>query len=438
MTSEEDPEVSDELDDEFDEAEDEGPEPIDVSTPAGRLEGAARIGGVFTPAQPVSSHSLFAGRIDQLSQLLTLTQEAGTHGVIYGERGVGKTSLAATMVNLLLHRRGIAARANCDAGDTYSSVWKKVLDSITIIERRPGTGFNGEVEEAVRVASEYLPPKNAGPGDVMRILFELAQLSPPVIFLDEFDRISNPEVRAMFADTIKMLSDQEVPTTVVLVGVADTVDELIAEHASVERALVQIQMPRMSRAELEQIVDQGMSALAMNIDKDALKRITGLSQGLPHYTHLLAREAALVAVQVFHTLDVDATHVNEATGRAIGRAQRSVVTAYHNATASPQKATLYPQVLLATALAQGDELGFFSPGDVRAPLSAIMSKPVEIPSFVRHLHSLAERDRGAVLQKRGPKRRHRFRFSNPLLQPYVVMHGLHEGLLSPSTFEKFS
>ena len=40
--------------------------------------------------------------------------------------------------------------------------------------------------------------------------------------------------------------DAKVPATVVLIGVADSVGELIREHGSVERALVQIQMPRMS------------------------------------------------------------------------------------------------------------------------------------------------------------------------------------------------
>jgi len=295
-----------------------------------------------------------------------------------------------------------------------------------------------EAREAVRVASEYLPAEDSGPGDVLEILETLGGLSPPVIFLDEFDRIADPRARGMFADTIKMLSDQVVPATVVLVGVADTVDELIAEHGSVERALVQIHMPRMSRGELEQIVERGLSNIGMDIHREALARITALSQGLPHYTHLLAQQAAVIAVQAYHTLTITRAHVDAATGKAIDRAQRSIVNAYHEAIASPQKATLYPQVLLATALAQGDELGFFAPGDVRAPLSAIMGKNIEIPSFVRHLHALAEPDRGEVLQKRGPKRRHRFRFSNPLLQPYVIMHGLHEGLLATETFEQFS
>ena len=41
---------------------------------------------------------------------------------------------------------------------------------------------------------------------------------------------------------------------------------------------------------------------------------------------------------------------------------------------SPQRVGA-AEAVLAAALAQGGELGFFAPADVRAPLSAIMPKP---------------------------------------------------------------
>ena len=44
-------------------------------------------------------------------------------------------------------------------------------------------------------------------------------------------------VQRLFADLIKTLSDQLVRATVVLVGVADNVSDLVAEHESIEGAL---------------------------------------------------------------------------------------------------------------------------------------------------------------------------------------------------------
>ena len=92
------------------------------------------------------------------------------------------------------------------------------------------------------------------------------------------------------------MSDHAVNATVVLVGVADSVDELIAAHASVERALSQILMPRMTRGELTKVVTRGLDTLGMKIDQPAMNRITSLSQGLPHYAHLVAQQSALEAV----------------------------------------------------------------------------------------------------------------------------------------------
>ena len=91
------------------------------------------------------------------------------------------------------------------------------------------------------------------PHAVREALQQITRQSSVAIFVDEFDRFQDRDGRSLFADTIKGLSDRLVPVTVVLIGVAATVGELIREHRSVERALVQIQMPRMSPSELAEI-----------------------------------------------------------------------------------------------------------------------------------------------------------------------------------------
>ena len=60
-----------------------------------------------------------------------------------------------------------------------------------------------------------------------------------------------------------------------LVGVADSVDQLIEEHQSIERAAVQIHMPRMSVSELSEIIDKGLSQAGMTIEPEAKKSIAG-------------------------------------------------------------------------------------------------------------------------------------------------------------------
>jgi len=51
-------------------------------------------GQVFTPAAPIDAESLFAGRNTQIRQVVDAVIQKGQHAIIFGERGVGKTSLA--------------------------------------------------------------------------------------------------------------------------------------------------------------------------------------------------------------------------------------------------------------------------------------------------------------------------------------------------------
>ena len=385
------------------------------------------VGEAFRPAAPTDRRDLFAGRTEQIGELFAVLGQPGQHAVIYGERGVGKTSLATVSAQMIRGSNALVARATCDASDDFGSVWRKALDEIVIRTSTRGIGFVPAEGEAVDTASRLLASGPVAPHAVRKALSSVTQQREIVVFIDEFDRLADHEARTLFADTIKLLSDQLVGATIVLVGVADDIDELIREHASVERALVQIHMPRMSREELAEIVTRGIAAAQMTIGKTAVERIATLSQGLPHYTHLLGQHAAHAALDTGRT-DVTLTDVDRAVRRAIDRAQRSIMDAYQRATESGRRSL--PQVLLASALAEEDEFGFFSPADVRERLSRITGKEHSAASFAQHLDELADPDRGPVLQKRGVPRHFRYRFVNPLLQPYVVMRGLSEGSVS--------
>jgi hypothetical protein len=235
----------------------------------------------------------------------------------------------------------------------------------------------------------------------------------------------------LMTDTIKSLSDQVPGTTVILVGVADTVDELISEHASIERALVQVRMPRMSPDELGKIIDTGTTALGMSASEGARYYITRLSQGLPHYAHLLGLYSTRAAIQDDSEL-LGIKHVQAAIAVSIENAQQTLQETYHCATRSQKPNALYEQVLLAAALARTDELGYFPGVAVREPMSRIMGRRYEIAAYSSHLFQFCEEKRGPVLERTGAERRYRYRFRNPLLQPFVIMRGLNADLIKPN------
>lgn len=385
---------------------------------------------VFRPGAPIDKYELFAGRMNQVSDVVTATVQPGRHVIMFGERGVGKTSLAKVISEVLSnagHKLLDSGTINCDGTDDFSSLWHKIFRELSFVIEAKHAGFIGGGTSSVgRISLENALPEQARPDDVRYVLTRLNQ--PSIIIIDEVDRIKDRETTTLLADTIKNLSDHSVNTTLILVGVADSVEGLITEHKSVERALVQVPMPRMSKAELTQVMDKGLNAVGMTIDEGAKTWVVDLSQGLPHYTHMIGLYSALNAVKNDRT-HIDINDVAEATSTTVEKAH-TILSAYHKAVSSPQKQSLYAKVLLACALAETDELGYFTAADVSRPMSQIMRKPYYVPNFSRHLDDFCDEKRGPVLQKIGVPRGYRFRFINPLMQPFVIIHGYSIGVLT--------
>jgi energy-coupling factor transporter ATP-binding protein EcfA2 len=397
-----------------------------------QLRLSAKVAGAFSPSAPIDEATLFSGRIQQVEEVINAVVQKGQHAIIYGERGVGKTSLANVLSDILQDLglgSGNSVIVNCEKKTTFQSLWHQILRSITLVDRKERMGFTKE-EIDRRVSLEALLPKgeDIAPDDI-RFLFE--GVSVPTVIIDEMDRITDQETTTLIADTVKTLSDHAVNTTLILVGVADSVDDLITEHSSIERALVQIGMPRMSNEELFEIINKAFSSIEMTVEDSAKWHIAKLSQGLPHFTHLLGQQAGQQAVGSGRT-HVIMEDVTKATGIAVSKADQTIVSTYHSATNSPRE-NVFAQVLLACALTSKDELGYFAAADVRKPLSDIMGKPYDIPAFGRHLNDFCDGKRGPILQKTGEKKRFRYRFINPMMEPFVTMNGLARGFITEET-----
>ena len=370
-----------------------------------------RLTQTFSPAAAIDRKALFHGRHAIIRRLMATANQAGQHAIIYGERGVGKTSLANVLSSYLepFTSETIAtARVNCYGETTYTEIWRSLFEQIEIL-----------------TAQEY---SDLTLNDVFRSLREERDRKL-ILIVDEFDRIQDPDIDILFADTIKTLSDFSLDTTLILVGVADDIDDLITEHESINRCLVQIHLPRMSVGELESIVKFGIETVGMEISDEAVSQMCALSLGLPNYVHALGLAAGHAAIDR-KSRQVDTQDVANAIESLILESQQTVIRSFDLATASPRRQTFHFQVLLACSLAPTDQLGYFRPADIRDWYSRIMERDQDTSAYTRHLHRLCEESRGSVLQRLGEARNYRFRFTDPILQPYVLMRGLEEGLVT--------
>jgi Cdc6-like AAA superfamily ATPase len=395
-----------------------------------------KVGSVFTPASPVSEETLFAGRIEQLRRILDAVQQKGQHAIVFGQRGVGKTSLSYIISKKIRRpdNHHVTPRINCDSDDTFSTIWRKVFSEIDMIRETRPVGFQLSIyEESLKAAD--LVPQNVTPDEVRRMLSLLAETSLVIVVIDEFDRVADSAARRAMADTVKSLSDNLVGATLVLVGVGESVDGLIGEHPSIDRALVQVKMPRMSRSEVHQILENGVNILGMTIADDAKAHVGILSQGLPHYAHLLGLHSSRVAIDC-HDLNISINHVEAAIRKAVEDVQQSLAAAYMTAVAVHRKGNIYSDVLLACALAKTNTFGYFTATDVKDQLCGITEKQYDIPSFARHLEDFCSPSRGRVITSKGDPRKKTYRFFNPLMQPHVIMHGLVNGKIDRAQLER--
>lgn len=401
------------------------------------LQRRGRVAAAFSPSTPVRRQDVFAGRVGQLQRLVEIVATDGQHALIYGERGVGKTSLAKVTESLYQTSElpFMTVFETCSTQTTFESMARSILRRIQLSQQVPKPGFVAASNEVSFNAEALLPADTPVTPNAFAEALEVivpAVGRTLVVFVDELDRPNDPDLSVLMSDLLKIVADQAIEVTFVLIGVGETVDELMRGHNSVHRSLIEVQMPLMQHNELRQIVETGMAASGMTCDEAFRDAVARISLGLPHYTHILAQRGAYAALDLGR-VNVTMDDFLPAIQGALEGASQSIREAYHRAISSNRE-TLYKEVLLACAQAQKDALGTFSTSDVRDRLSEILGRPIGIPAFAHHLNDFSGSSdaRGGVLIKRGQARGFRYKFADPLMPPYVLMQGHAASETAPS------
>jgi AAA domain len=383
---------------------------------------------LFTPGAPIDELTLFSGRQEQIQRLRDTLISKGRHAVVFGERGVGKTSL----VKIFHLGRNSPQRVHhvyvqCLQTDSFDGIWRKAFRRIKF------TDENGKEYWADQLIERDVLDAD----EIEIILGDFGRNDLPIIIFDEFDRMLDKSVQGRMSETIKQLSNSPTSATIIIVGVAEEVTDLISEHQSISRALVQVQMPRMDMDELREIVTSRLRRTPLRISDNALWRVAFLSSGLPFYSHALGQSAALAAIDQRQTMIAE-KHVDVSIPVSFSDLDQSLIDAYVKATIETRKGNIFKEVLAACALADQDELGRFPAANVEAPLSEIMGREMKIPSFSFHLNELSGPDRGDILRKTGKVGRFRYRFNEPMIQPYIILKSLADDIITNQILEKFS
>ena len=287
----------------------------------------------FTPAKEVQDIDRFAGRAATLDALAAALQSDGAQIVLYGQRGIGKSSLSRVLTQLAVNDEAAISRletaphrkfdylpiyVTCD--DSITNVDKLCLRLLTdeqalaswipfkVSERtnaKEGGGNIGVkvVELSGKLSGSITERQTEVEADVTstfvnacrQIVSSGVAEDGVLIVIDEFDRIGD---KSGIASILKALGPEKI--TFALVGVASDVRELIADHESVARQIADgtVFVPPMDPDELAEIITRAMAAIdnKYSFELAAITWITTIARGHPFYVHLVGKHALLRAI----------------------------------------------------------------------------------------------------------------------------------------------
>lgn len=262
---------------------------------ARELSAGHRLGRAFPVSQPVSNLRQFAGRRDLLTNVIRSIEERRMHVVLYGDRGIGKTSLLHIISLLAKDARYLVRYSSCSASSDLDSTFRAIAEDIPLLYHEKGDPTSAEVESGKSLA-DLFDASRLTPATLSEVLDGVSG-TRLLIILDEFDRTENPDFRREVAELIKNLSDRSSKVQILIGGVAENLSELVRQIPSIRRNLLGIPVGRMSDAELAEILANGQSISGLPIDPATQERLIATANGSPYLANLIAHQASSKAIE---------------------------------------------------------------------------------------------------------------------------------------------
>ncbi|MCG3126591.1 MAG: hypothetical protein CHACPFDD_01442 [Phycisphaerae bacterium] len=393
------------------------------------LDYLARCDQAFRPYVPIDLPEFFAGRVAHVRRLEEEINAPGRHVAIFGERGVGKTSLARLAYFFVKRDEERTHFVRCSKASTFDTVFAEVLASAGVEVVLSGVESEGEQEgrlgigsigaAVIRRSTRTYRRIDAGPEITPKLLIDQMGNRNDLIIIDEYDRVEDTATHTRLAELIKHFSDAGATCKFLLVGVAETLTELIGKHESLSRSLAQIKLDRMSDEELLQIIEKAEAHLRVSFKGEIARRLIRLADGFPYFVHLIGRHAARTAGEELlknpkANLVVAEQEYAAGLHLAIENAEHSLPDQYQRAIITTRRPSeKFTLILWAMALSDEREVQV---KDVAQSIGFFTGEAPKPGGFNWNLGELVSEKRGNVLTK---VREGWYKFANPLMRPYV-------------------
>lgn len=378
-------------------------------------------------------------------RLTDAIKERGAQIRIYGDTGVGKTSLVTFAAN------DVGAKmltVSCMSSHDFGSILEESIKQIRGVRlssykttrlssaEAEGTGgykflasirgkysFSGGREKSFEIVEQT-------PVD---LLIELMKNSGyKLLVLDNFQNVSDSYTRSLVAQLMEKLADDsdERAVSMVVIGIADDAKTLLGDSGSIRRRTTDIGVPRMPDDEIKEIFRAGFKILGLQIGTDLLEQLIFFSDGFPFFAHSLGLNVARAARH-------EGSRFIDRSVFAAGlvRCVREVDATYTDRVLRGEEAGggVQPRKKILALLAGSRDREWTSADIERLWLERYGLKGGKKPVINPALGQLVKPEMGAILCRVNDRRPFRYRFEDPHFRPYLRLREA-ANLTGPSGF----
>lgn len=370
---------------------------------------------VFTPGKlPIRPTNVYAARGD--AEILFLkTLARGLIPVVFGEYGVGKTSMARYALRekdaagLLINIESAADKSfedifsRCLEKLGYSVKTKKVdgvtesksheqsgqaeagigwLKAIIASKRSKISGSTQQTEEQFVITS---------PTDSK--IIEICEQAGVVLLIDELHRASS-NFTSDLAKFIKTYGNANCQNfKVILLGTSSDVSRLVSSDPGIDRLIQEVHLKAMTESESHSVIVKGMADLAIGIDQKISNRVVRTSVGSPSILQYLSLEVAEAAFDRAPRISSN-DDVDYALKAFVETKEARLYKSYLAAVESTGELRYRKQILRAMAECEDE---YVTMEIIRTKVSEYLGKDIESNMLSSPLRSLKEERYGPVL-----------------------------------------
>ena len=411
---------------------------------------------VYTPGKlPLARNNVYAPRTrDDAQRKFGKALERGLVPLIFGEYGVGKTSMARYL-RRAEEASGRLVHVESVAGKSMADVLSQCLERVGFTVQRKrvasstaqvGTEQSGQAKagigwiEAV-VGSKRTRSQTDGQTREEEVvvtsptssrILEVCEQHSLVLLIDELHKASDSFSEEL-ANFLKAYGNANCRAfKIILLGTASEATKLVTIDPGIDRLITEIHLKSMDATESRYIVQQGMKALAVAIGDTDTEKLVDVCVGSPNILQYLCLECAEAAWDR-RPRSIGPTDVASSLREYVESREARLYRTYMSAIENKGERRYRRRILSAVAECEDE---YVTMEQIRAAVSVRLGEDVPSTALSGPLRELKEPKFGPVLQDVGrPDASGRLAnytvFVDPTLKAFVRLLAKQAALLGP-------